>query len=220
MTPFCEEASLRFDAVLVPQGAEHQAVARALSKGPPVYPVPAGAALGPALVTLLAGQSWQRVLLLGLCGSLEPNYGIGAVVRYGACVDKTGERLACDEKSLILAGTPTVLGFTSDHVVHLARDKRDYGLRYMAQVVDMEGLVALRILAQHGISCAMVRVVSDDCSQDLPDLSRAFNAQGQLQPMPLALALLGSPSAGLRLIQGSLRALSVLERVARLGPWA
>jgi len=203
-----------FDALLVPQGAEHQAVARALPKGP-VYPVPAGAALGPALVTLLAGQSWRRVLLMGLCGSLEPSYGIGTVVRYRACVDGTGEQLACDEQSFLPAATPTVLGFTSDQVVHLARDKRDYGLRYQAQVVDMEGLVALRILAQRGIGCAMVRVVSDDCTHDLPDLSGAFNAQGQLQPLPLALALLGSPRAGLRLIQGSLRALGVLERVAK-----
>jgi len=202
----------------VPQGAEYQAVARALPNAP-VYPVPAGPALGPALATLLVGQTWQRVVLMGLCGSLDTRYGIGSVVRYGACVDASGQRLACDlelgQRLKLPAETPTVLGFTSARVVHLAAVKQTLAVQYAAQVVDMEGGVALGILRERGISCAMVRVVSDDCTHDLPDLSRAFNDQGQLQPLPLAWALLSSPWAGLLLIQGSLQALAVLERVAQ-----
>jgi len=213
---------LNFDAVLVPQGAEYQAVARACQgyPGPSIIAVPAGAALGPRLETLLSGQSWQRLLIMGLCGSLDPRFGLGSVVIYQACIGLDGQTETCDPDLRLELGrvlpNAEVLALTSARVVSLAREKRQYHAQFGAQVVDMEGQVALKVLTRHGIAVAMVRVVSDDSEHDLPDLNAAFTPQGGLQPLALAQALLKSPMAGLRLVHGSLQALRVLAQTARI----
>ncbi len=208
------------DAILVPQGAEFAAVKRACQTGPPVFAIPAGPALATSLATLPTA-SWQRVLLLGLCGSLDDRYGIGEVVLYGATISPTGQRLECDRElreicARVLAPDPAqVLALTSPHVICRAAQKQHYREQLGAQVVDMEGQVAQTILASLGIAMGTIRVVSDDSRHDLPDLSNAFDAQGRLQTWPLARSLLGAPIAGARLVRGSLRALAVLDRVAR-----
>jgi hypothetical protein len=106
-----------------------------------------------------------------------------------------------------------VVALTSDRVIHWAREKQQLAKAYGAEVVDMEGFAALQVLTEAGIPVAMVRVVSDDCGHDLPDLSAAFDAEGYLQPLPLALQFLRDPIAAARLVRGSLQGLRVLERV-------
>jgi len=39
----------------------------------------------------------------------------------------------------------------------------------------------------------MLRVISDDCEHDLPDLTSALSPDGSLQPLPLAIGLLRQP---------------------------
>jgi len=207
------------DAILVPQGAEFQAVSSGCKQGPPVIAIPAGPALA-AFLTKLPPTTWKRVVLMGLCGSLDPCYGIGDVVIYRSCMAPTGETIECDRAfrgelaQRLTPGTPQVLGLTTPQVIAQAAEKQRYRQQWGAEVVDMEGLVAQRILTGRGIAVGMIRVVSDDSQQDLPDLSDAFDAQGQLQALSLAWALLRSPVAGARLVQGSLTALPVLGQVA------
>ncbi len=208
------------DAILVPQGAEFAVVARAGKTGAPVFAVPAGSALA-SYVTKLPIATWKSVLLLGLCGSLDDRYRIGDVVMYRATISPTGRQMECDRALIddltrILTPAPDrVLALTSSEVVFRAADKQNYRSRLNAQVVDMEGQVAQAILAEQGIAMATIRVVSDDSHHDLPDLSTAFNAQGQIQAWQLARSLLSSPVAGVRLVRGSLQALAVLDRVVR-----
>ncbi|MBV9388464.1 MAG: hypothetical protein JOZ78_18730 [Chroococcidiopsidaceae cyanobacterium CP_BM_ER_R8_30] len=59
----------------------------------------------------------------------------------------------------------------------------------------------------------MVRVVSDSCHHNIPDLTSAISPSGSLQPLPLALRLIRQPIAGTRLIRGALRGLQVLQQV-------
>jgi hypothetical protein len=61
----------------------------------------------------------------------------------------------------------------------------------------------------------MIRVVSDDCFHDLPDLSAAFSPEGSLKPLPLAIGMARQPLAASRLIRGSLKGLSRLEKLSR-----
>ncbi|WP_218079303.1 5'-methylthioadenosine/S-adenosylhomocysteine nucleosidase family protein [Anthocerotibacter panamensis] len=209
------------DAILVPRGAEFQAVQRSCRNGPPVLAVPAGPALASYLEALPAHVNWKRVLLMGLCGSLAARYAVGDVVLYRACVSPSGQTALCDLElrtalaRVLPAGTAQVVALTSPTVVAQAEQKRLWRKQSGAEVVDMEGQVAQRILAGRGIAVGMVRVVSDDSEHDLPDLKAAFDAQGDLQPLALAWALLRSPVAGARLVQGSLKSLQVLEQVAR-----
>jgi hypothetical protein len=106
-----------------------------------------------------------------------------------------------------------VRALTSDRLIWSAAEKCELGKIYTAEVVDMEGFAALKVLGQAGIAVAMVRVVSDDCHHNLPDLTAALSLDGALQPLPLALGLLRQPIAAARLIRGALRGLQVLQRV-------
>jgi hypothetical protein len=58
-----------------------------------------------------------------------------------------------------------------------------------------------------------LRIVSDDRCGDLPDLNQAIDSQGNLQTLPMAIALIKQPMAAIRLIKGSLTGLKALEQI-------
>ncbi|MBD2104902.1 phosphorylase [Leptolyngbya sp. FACHB-261] len=208
------------DAVLVPQGAEYQAVVRALPpNGPLVVPLAIGPAQAQALALSLKERHWRRVLITGVCGSLAPNYGIGTVGVYEGSVNGTDSEL-CDPTltSALLTALPeavAVRGLTTERVLCQVAEKRSAQQTSGAQVVDMESYPLLQELSAAGVAVAVLRVVSDDCQHDLPDLNTAIDAQGQLQPLALAWQLLCQPLAGYQLVRGSLRSLRVLQQTLR-----
>ncbi|MDZ8241762.1 MAG: phosphorylase [Nostoc sp. ChiQUE01a] len=218
---------LPHDTILVPQGAEYQAVCRGLrnltGSSPRVLPIPVG--MKPLLQYLqqsaesgqiLAAKS--RVLIVGLCGSLSDRYGVGDIVLYEDCVyqDKLQE---CDRSftAQLHSAFPTIhfpiKALTSDGVIWSAAEKRRLGETLAVDVVDMEGFTALEFFNAVGVAVAMLRVVSDDCQHDIPDLTSAINSDGSLRPLPLAMEMLRRPIAATRLIRGSLIGLKVLEQV-------
>ncbi|MGK7873682.1 MAG: phosphorylase [Xenococcaceae cyanobacterium] len=224
---------LPIDAILVPQGPEYQAVCRGLnqtnSPKPLVLPIPIGSA---PLTRYL--EKWQqardfpnhpqfRVLLMGLCGSLSPQYNLGDIVLYQDCVCKqnTSEPSLreCDRQLTTLLHhnlkerASLVRGLTSDRLIWSAEEKCNLGQIYDAGVVDMEGFAALEVLDQAGVAVAMVRVIGDNCHHNIPDLTPALSPDGSLRAFPLALGLLRQPFAAARLIRGSLRGLKVLEQM-------
>lgn len=212
------------DAILVPRGAEYQAVCQGLEAvravTPPVVAIPAGPIALPGFLKASVNPAWRRLWVMGLCGSLRPELGIGRVVVYSACTRADGTTLPCApiEVEAIqkrLAEPSSVLAFSADRVVTSAIEKRRLALDLNTEVVDMEGFAILETLRNLGVSIGMVRVVSDDCEHDLPDLTSTFDSQGNLQPLPLAFALLRNPLAGLQLVSGSLRALDILRLTAR-----
>ncbi len=160
---------------------------------------------------------------MGLCGSLNPRYGIGATVLYQNCVyplEKFEPKiLSCDCPltdllySLIPQNVYLVKALTSDRLIHKASEKRYLAETYGADVVDMEGFAALEVLSQAGVAVAMLRVVSDNCHHDIADLTAALSPEGALLPLPLALGMIRQPIAAVRLIQGALRGLYVLQKV-------
>lgn len=219
-------------AILVPQGAEYKAVCRGLSRltiaTPLVLPIP----VGPQPLTrhlerieqagLLSHQQPQ-VLLMGLCGSLVPHYSIGGVVLYQHCIYGSNDsnplvQPCAPELTALLHDNlqeraSLVKALTSDRVICSAAEKRHLGELYDAEVVDMEGFAALEVLSHAGVAVAMLRVVSDDCHHNLPDLSSALSPDGSLQSLPLAIGLIRQPIAAVRLIRGALRGLRVLQDV-------
>ncbi len=244
---------LPHDTILVPQGAEYQAVCRGLrgvtGSIPAILPIPVG--MKPLLQYLqqcskngqfLAAKS--RVLILGLCGSLSDRYGVGDIVLYQNCLYQ-GKQQQCDRSLTALLGmghgawgkqgrgaggreqrgkfVPSlntqqstlnlVNALTSDRVISSAAEKRRLGKTLGVDVVDMEGFIALEFLNAAGVAVAMLRVVSDDCQHDIPDLTGAIDSDGSLRPLPLAMAMIRQPIAATRLIRGSLTALKVLEKV-------
>lgn len=217
---------LPVNTILVPRGAEYQAVCRGLNRvvgmKPSVMAIPVGTKPLVRFLQQLPFTSESRVLVMGLCGSLLPRYQVGEIVLYQDCIYYPDTTLSqpCDRSltALLEKHLPKkslVRGLTSDRVIWSATDKQNLGL-LGADVVDMEGFAALEFLTQAGASVAMLRVISDDCDHNLPDLTSAFNPDGILQPLPLAIAMLKQPIAATRLIRGSLQGLKVLEKVTTL----
>ncbi|WP_322710446.1 phosphorylase [Nostoc sp. ChiSLP03a] len=213
---------LPINTILVPRGAEYKAVCRGLSgitaSIPTVLAIPVG--MKPLLKYLQQGQflAPSRVLIMGICGSLSDRYTVGDLVLYQNCIYQ-GKQQECDRTftaqlhSYISEKSLLVKSLTSDRVIWSASEKRHLGKTLAADVVDMEGFTALEFFNSAGMSVAMLRVVSDDCQHNIPDLTPAINSDGSLNPFPLAIAMLRQPFAATRLIRGSLTALKVLEQV-------
>ncbi len=202
--------------ILVPQGAEYQAVCRGVKRlvhPPQVVPIPVG--IEPVTRFL---QNWHppqsEILVMGLCGSLTTQFAVGDVVLYRECVDLSETVWTCDA-SRFQKVAPCVRALTSDRILTSAAEKRNLGKLHQADVVDMEGVAILKGLS--GASISMLRVVSDDSDRDLPNLSGALDSEGRLRSLPLAMGMLKQPIAATRLIRGSLKGLQVLQDVtARL----
>ncbi|MEH2441114.1 5'-methylthioadenosine/S-adenosylhomocysteine nucleosidase family protein [Nostoc sp.] len=217
---------LSINTILVPQGAEYKAVCRGLRGGngsmPTVVAIPVG--MKPLLKYLQQAQVLapkSRVLIMGICGSLSDRYPVGDIVLYQDCVYQ-GKRQECDRTfttqlhSYIPQKVSLVKSLTSDRVIWSAAEKRHLGETLAADVVDMEGFTALEFFNAIGVTLAMVRVVSDNCQHDIPDLTSAINSDGSLNSFPLAMGMLRQPLAATRLIRGSLTALKTLEQVTNL----
>ncbi|MEH1940033.1 MAG: phosphorylase [Nostoc sp.] len=221
---------LPINTILVPQGAEYKAVCRGLSgvtgSKPTIVAIPVG--MKPLLKYLQKypenGQFLtpkSRVLIMGICGSLSDRHTVGDIVLYQDCVYQ-GKQQECDRTftaqlhSSLSDKVSLVNALTSDRVIWSAAEKRRLGESLAADVVDMEGFTALEFFNAAGVAVAILRVVSDDCQHNIPDLTPAINSDGSLNPFPLAIGMLRQPLAATRLIRGSLTALKVLEQVTNL----
>lgn len=212
--------------ILVPQGAEYQAVCRGLKSARmsaatvftiPACPAPVKRHLQ-ALVQSSQLTSDRPVLLVGLCGSLTPTLTVGDVVLYQECLSETSvsstvSGLAADTEWVDRDRNQMTLvrGYTSDQVICLAAEKRQLGQQHAAQVVDMEGYTVLEVLKAAGMVVTIIRVVSDDCQHNLPDLTGVYDAEGGLRSGVMAVKLLRHPISSLPLIQGALQGLAVLQ---------
>ncbi|MFM7384277.1 MAG: hypothetical protein ACKO1W_14680 [Microcystaceae cyanobacterium] len=222
-----------WDTVLVPQGAEYQAVKKGLTQAHAdlkVLPIPVGfSAVKHALETGKIAEQWQRrspqgIIVLGLAGSLSPTLTKGQTVLYRSIqvIGETSLRiLSCPPETLthfsqyLGQGVVLVNALTSDRVITQASEKLFLGEKYQAQVVDMESIALLEYAHQHPMPLVILRVISDDVDQSLPDLSQIYDPQGNLQNGALAKALLSQPRRGWHLVTSSLFALKQLEDLAR-----
>ncbi|HTW85901.1 MAG TPA: hypothetical protein VMD91_17660 [Candidatus Sulfotelmatobacter sp.] len=193
--------------LLVPRGAEAAAVRRAASRAELVEIAPGSR--GGELPSLSADAP---IVVLGLCGALGA-LRVGDVVVYRSV---TGERgtFACETALASALGARLVAGCTTDHVVTTRRERAALAERYRADVVDMEGTHLAAALAARGRTAAMVRVVSDDATRDLPALERAI-VDGRVDGLRIALAFARAPRAAYSFVRDVRRALAALESVAR-----
>lgn len=202
------------------------------SSSPIVLPIPVGATAVSRWLELWRRRDQENsdlsnVLVMGLCGSLDSRYGVGDVVLYEECVHLTSGAepnvQLCDRafthslyarlNEKLPEKVRLVNGLTIDRFIHAAQEKRFLGQTYETAAVDMEGSAVLQRLNQDGVAVAMLRVISDDCHHDMPDLTTGIGAEGVLLPFPLAIGLMRQPIAAVRLIQGSLRGLKALQNL-------
>ncbi|MBE9170368.1 phosphorylase [Pleurocapsales cyanobacterium LEGE 06147] len=222
--------SLLIDVILSPQGAEYRAIRRALNQINSyqfkILPIPMGVN---SLTDYLQGKRIEeicqtnqpKVLIMGLCGSLSPQYDIGNAVIYQDCIYLTPEKQISSTDTYLTnyiyqklsQKVSLVTGLTSDRLIFSIAEKWQLGQLTKASVIDMEGFAALEILQQQGIAVAMLRVVSDNSRHDIPDLNQAIATDGRLQPLPAAFAMVKQPIAAARLIKGALQGLTALQQI-------
>ena len=213
---------LAINTIVVPQGAEYQAVCRGLQQTKmddiEVIAIPIGVKFVDRVLSDYENKLDRAtgVLIVGLCGSLSNFYSIGDLVLVTACKDLNhnivhlNNRLVAEIQHKLAVAT--AMGLTSDRVITQAPKKLALAQKYNAAIVEMEGYDYVTKLQQREIPVAMLRVVSDDIYGDIPDLSRAIDPQGNLQTLPMAIAFLKQPIAAVRLIKGSLTGLKALSQ--------
>lgn len=210
--------------ILVPQGAEYQAVCRGLqnvSAAPTVVPIPMG-------VAAINAFEWQHqdfsqigasILVMGLCGSLRSDYRVGDAVLYRACYIAEHHALNCDPQltdriaARFSAQIPRVQALTSRQFISTAAEKQQLATTHGMDVVDMEGAAILSALAARKAKVAMLRVVSDGSESDMPNLTKAIRASGRLSPSHLMLEMAQQPVASWQFIRGSLHGLRQLRQI-------
>ena len=199
--------------VLVPRGAEYQAVRRGLDRRQRVartcadetpiraIAIPAGLAVKTWLTEEFQVERSEttQFLVLGLCGGLSDRTRLGTVVLYDQ--PNLAQRLQVQ----------SVQGITIDRVLCLASEKNQLARESKADVVDMESQWIVEYVRSLGGVVNVIRVVSDDAIGNLPDLSGAFDTSGDLRPLALAIAFIRNPIAALRLVRVALIALRQLE---------
>ena len=203
----------KFSKVLVPQGSEYLSVCKGLLEAtnkPKVIATPLGGVIKEFLATLEIEGS---ILVLGVAGGLSKELKQGDVVSYKKCSlwqkGRIESKLTCENTYSDNMQIKQVEGITSDQLITTPIQKErlsEYG-----EVVDMESYLILERFP----SATIVRVISDNSQQRIPDLSRAITPQGRLDRLKLTQAFLKEPLAAGHLIYSSLQALDRLKSITR-----
>jgi len=116
---------------------------------------------------LIAGHHPRRVITAGFAGALDPGLHRGMAVRPGIVV--TPSSAAPLHLAAIGPATSSVLSLvTVDRVAATIEAKRTLAEATGAHLVDMETFAVAEVATAAGVSCAAVRVISDDAAETLP----------------------------------------------------
>ena len=209
------------DTIIVPQGAEYRAVKQGLNKlkiqQPSIITIPIGTN---RIRETLEERFWQsspsQVLMMGLCGSLSSQYAVGDVVLYQNCFNLSREKILIEPKlnrSICqkLNNVSLVSGITSDRIITTIAEKQQLARNFVADVVDMESFAYVRFL-QEAIAVSILRVVSDDVENNIPNLESTIGELG-IKPIAMTKAMLKQPIVSLKFIKNSLQSLQKLQQV-------
>jgi len=211
--------------ILVPQGAEYRAVQKGCKRARAAVSV-VSLPVGPAAASSL--ERWLKkytlfaqagYLLVGLGGGLAPNLKVGDGVLCETSRRADNADSATFDPTLggwILQRIPQVRAgqaVMGDRIITQAAEKQRLYRQLGMSLVEMESLSIFNILQKQGKRMAMLRVISDDCHHNMPEIAPALRPDGSLAFLPLASQLIRQPLAGARLIVGSLKALAQLEEL-------
>jgi adenosylhomocysteine nucleosidase len=146
-------------------------------------------------VVACAGMGAQRVALaveaamwlkpvtalvsVGLAGACDPSLKVGDIIRAGSVIDaSTGERYTDSQYRQILVSTPTIASIQKKQALRRSYD---------ASAVDMEAATVAGIASTHHLPFRAVKVISDDASFELEELSRFATQDGQFREAAFAL---------------------------------
>jgi hypothetical protein len=173
--------------------------------------------LGAAAVTNWAEAQQQRrmaphvpVILLGLAGALHD----GARAGSAQCIRRVVSDRGAWEPPLPASGHGWVVTVASA-VVRSPAAKRDLGARTGADIVDLESAAFAEAAERAGWRWGIVRGISDDVHDELPDVGRVLDERGEVRIGALVAAILSRPSLGTALHRLRRSAADAMEAAAR-----
>jgi nucleoside phosphorylase len=122
------------------------------------------------------------IVTTGYAGSLTPDLVVGDVVVSTKAVSESGNRVDFIKPDLPIVSDPGKFGtiLTVDRFIGSVTEKRDFGERLGASMVDMESLYIGRIANEKGVACLGVRVISDDLKNEVPKMYGVLNDEGEV----------------------------------------
>ena len=133
------------------------------------------------------------LLSVGLAGACDPSLHVGDIVRAGVVVDtQSGERFSNSKFKQILVSTPTIAS------VH---EKQRLYASYQASAVDMEAATVARIAQAHSFPFQAIKVISDDATFELKELTRFATHDGQFREGAFSAYAVARPQLWTKLFQ-------------------
>jgi adenosylhomocysteine nucleosidase len=137
---------------------------------------------------LVSASEHPLVVSAGVCGGLDPALRAGDLVLPDSVINGAGRRLSVTghaERGAAAAGkAPACAGVmaTSSRAVGTPEAKAALRAATGAVAVDMESAAIVEAAAAHGCASLVVRAVSDDARETLPDeLVRLMGADGRIR---------------------------------------
>lgn len=161
----------------------------------------------------------KSILVIGLGGSLSPEYQVGDIVIYDSCsyLSQEGKkeiRYCNQELNNKLHQTlnlPLIKGFTSDKLINSSVEKQELRQTIKADVVDMESFAIINKYS----SVNVIRVISDNYDDNLPNLNTAITEDGSLDNLKMFKCFIYEPIKAYYLIKNSLISLKVLGKFSQ-----
>lgn len=135
----------------------------------------------------------RRVLSVGLCGALHPDYSVGDWFAATIVVDENSNRFPAQPPR---AGLPFHEGVlvSIDRVAQTAAEKRELRRKHSGDAVEMEAAAVAARACQAGLPFHCVRVVSDTAAEDFRiDLNAARSEDGRFCLRKVILSALKKP---------------------------
>ncbi|HMV82025.1 MAG TPA: hypothetical protein PLD20_09900 [Blastocatellia bacterium] len=178
-----------------------------------------------ALSNHLKNNRYEALLVAGLAGGLDPRLKSGDAVIYLRCFnarlkekppsrDQNASIHSNNELSIFLSSALRSrasnrrgqqcfegAGLTVDRIITEAKTKILLGSDYCALAVDMESYDVLSVCAASNLPAAVLRIISDEAGEDLPDFNRAANADGGMSIWRTAAVMAARPAASYRFLR-------------------
>jgi nucleoside phosphorylase len=170
----------------------------------------------------LKAGNFKQVVVTGLCGALDAELRKGDAVVYDEVRSVKGSlKLDHDVADRLARSVECArgTGLSVERVVTRASEKEELRLAHGAIAVDMETYEVASFCMESGIAVGVMRVVSDEAHEDLPDFNGSLDERGEMVGWKLAQRMLVRPRASMRLIAGYKSTMesfrSALESVVR-----
>jgi len=131
----------------------------------------------------------SHVLITGFAGALDPALKAGEAVSYERCLNEKGGSIDC----LPLKTFSLAIGISVSRVIVNASEKHRLRHAHNADAVDMESFEILRACGERELKGSVLRVISDEAQEDLPDFNLAIKDDGSIDRRELPRVLLARP---------------------------